>query len=45
MIRNQQVKYSHNIWSTTSEGTSDTYTLEILTGELVGEKSTKRVFV
>lgn len=44
-ILNQQVRYNHHTWRTNTEGTSDMYTLEILSGQLTGEKLTKRVFV
>ena len=42
---NQNVRYSQNIWSSTTEGTSTDYALEILSGPLSGQKITRRVFV
>ena len=42
---NQNVRYSQNIWSSTTEGTSTDYALEILSGQLSGQKLTRKVFI
>lgn len=42
---NQNVRYSQNVWSSRTEGTSTDYAFEILSGSLSGQRLTRKVFV
>jgi len=44
-ILNQKVRFSKKEWSSPTEGTLQTYILEILSGDLVDKRLEKEVFV
>ena len=45
LLIGQKVRYSEKSWSSEMEGTSTEYSLEVLSGNLNGEKLEERVFV